>query len=161
MATTIPTGFGPLTGTPSVYPSVVPGAQQVVIPQITIPQPQQMFQPAPQTQAPQRSADLYRVHGMDGAKQFPTQPNSRYALFDEDEDIFYIKVTDQNNYPVSLKRFVFIEEDEPVPAAPQYVTMEEFNRFKEEMLNGKQSVRAEGGSASAVPTADARQTAGR
>ena len=134
MSTTIPINPGPIAGMPSVYPSVMPGAQQVVIPQITIPSPASM---APSVQPVRQGVDIYRVHGMDGAKQFPTQPNSRYALFDEDDDIFYIKVTDQNNYPVSLKRFCFIEEDEPVPVTPQYVTVEEFNRFKEEMLNGK------------------------
>ena len=142
MTNTIPTVFSPQGGMSPAFPSAFPGAQQVVIPQITIPSPQPIRQVS-------QGVDLYRVRGMDGAKQFPTQPNSRYALFDEDEDVFYVKVTDQNNYPISLKRFCFIEEEEPDPNTPQYVTMEEFNRFKEDVLNGKQSVRSESNSTAA------------
>ena len=124
-------------------PTFVPSSQQVVIPQITIPQPfqtNQQFQ-QPVIQGPQ----LYRVKGMDGAKRFQTVANACYALFDEDEDVMYIKETDGNNYP-SIRRFVFSEEDEPAPAPPpEYVTVEDFNKFKEEILNAKQPVRSKTG----------------
>ena len=122
-------------------PTVVPGTSQVVIPQITIPQTLQ-YPSVQQNQTVQlQGPQLNKVHGMDGAKQFITVANAMYALFDDDDDVFYVKVTDKNNYPVTLKRYRFVEEPEPVPQPePKYVTVEEFNQFKEEMLNAKQSV---------------------
>lgn len=82
---------------------------------------------------------LTKVNGLDSAKAFPTVANAMYALFDENDDILYIKQTDASNYP-TIKRYRFVlEEDKPVVPA-QYVTVEEFNRFKEELLNAKQSI---------------------
>lgn len=88
------------------------------------------------------SQSLIRVNGMDSAKAYPTQPNSMYALFDENDDIMYIKQTDASNFP-TIKRYRFTEEAETVaqPNEGKYVTVEEFNKFKEELLNGKQPVR--------------------
>ena len=128
------------------YPQVVPNNQQVVIPQITFPS----MPTIPSIQGPQ----LTRVKGMDGAKRFPTTANAMYALFDEDDDVMYIKVTDQNNYPVSLKRYRFVEEEETVPASPEYVTKDDYNvlcdevkKLKEELQNAKQPVQKQSGNA--------------
>ena len=64
---------------------------------------------------------------MDGAKVFPTQANGMYALFDDDDDVFYLKETDGNNYP-SIRRFRFVEEDEPAPEPPpEYVTKDDYD----------------------------------
>ena len=83
---------------------------------------------------------LTQVNGIDSARAYPTQPNSTYALFDSNEDIMYIKSTDASNFP-TIRRFRFIEEaDTPKVEENKYVTVEEFNTFKEEILNGKQSV---------------------
>ena len=143
----------------------IPGSQQVVIPQITIPtsQPFAGFQSQPQSLS--QAVDLYRVKDMDGAKQFQMTPNSRVALFKEDDDVMYIKQTDNNNYPISLKRYRFYEEEEPAPEAPpEYATKEDLSNWikanddrfseimasfnqgldslREEIANGKQSVRS-------------------
>lgn len=129
---------------PTFYPNApaVPSSHSVVIPQITIPQPMQPF--VPQVQQPVPGVQPMKVKGLDGAKAYLTQPNGMYMLFDEDDDVFYCKITDQNNYPVSLKRYRFVEEEEPTPTPPpEYVTMEEFKKFKEEMLNGKHAVRTQ------------------
>ena len=131
---------------PTFYPSTpaVPSNQSVVIPQITIPQPIQPFvqNPMPTMQQAIPGVQPLKVKGLDGAKAYLTQPNGMYMLFDEDDDVFYCKITDNNNYPVSLKRYRFVEEEEPTPEPPpEYVTMEEFKKFKEEMLNARQSVR--------------------
>lgn len=139
MSNTIPANFLAPKATPLDYPMPYPtGAWQpnVAVPQITM--PQQNI-----SQIQQIGEDLYQVKGMDGAKRFPTKPNSRYALFDSDNDVLYIKVTDQNNYPISLQRYVFIAEDEPEPEVPQYVTMNEFTKFKEELLDGIKHLRTE------------------
>jgi len=150
---------------PTFYPNAtaVPSSQSVVIPQITIPQPMQSFMPQslPQVQQPVNGVQPLKVKGLDGAKAFLTQPNGMYMLFDEEDDVFYCKVTDQNNYPVSLKRYRFVEEEEPKPEPPpEYVTMEEFKKFKEEMLNAKQSVRTQYKSNDADRSANVNVAAG-
>lgn len=127
----------PTFGT-STYPAVVPGSQQVVIPQITFPTQSSITQ----------GHQLMKVKGLDGAKRFTTQPNSMYALFDEDDDILYVKVTDGNNYPVSLKRYRFVEEAEPEPPKEkEYVTMDRFEEFENKVMealsNAKQPIRNE------------------
>lgn len=136
----------------SPYATAVPSNQQVVIPQITFPQVQMSQMQTPILQGPQ----LNKVHGMDGAKQFITVANAMYALFDDDDDVFYVKVTDKNNYPVTLKRYRFFEEEEPVAIVTEPVTKEQYQALSEEVqslkeelrslkegsLNAKQSVRA-------------------
>ena len=136
----------------TMQPTVVPSTSQVVIPQITFPQttPYASYQPTNQ-QVTLQGPQLNKVHGMDGAKQFLTVANAMYALFDDDDDVFYVKVTDKNNYPITLKRYRFYEEEEPTEETPQYVTMDEFNKFKEEILNAKQSVRAKNANANSRP----------
>lgn len=140
MSNTIPANFLAPKATPLDYPMNFGFNQPSnFMPQVSV--------PTPQITAQGVGEDLYRVQGMDGAKRFPTRPNSRYALFDADDDVLYIKVTDQNNYPVSLLRFRFTAEEEPVSEVPQYVTMAEFSKFKEELLDGIQHLRAESGAA--------------
>lgn len=72
---------------------------------------------------------------------FPLTPNTRIVIFNEDEDIFYIKQCDSTGL-VTIRTFSFaevIEKDE----SQKYLTIDEFNRFKEELLNGKQFIRSE------------------
>ena len=92
----------------------------------------------PVAPAPQQ---LLRVNGIESARMFPTSPNSTVALFDENEDIFYVKSTDASNFP-TIKAYAFKEVDTQNHGT-QYVTLEEFNKFKEELLNGKQPVSTE------------------
>jgi hypothetical protein len=92
----------------------------------------------PQLSMPVAGDQLKSVNGIEGAKQFPVSANSRVALFDMNEDIVYIKTVDAGGYP-SIRTFRMVEENS-APKEPQYVTMEEFMKFKEELLNGKQSV---------------------
>lgn len=93
---------------------------------------------ATQTMGPQ----LTFVNGIDSAKAYPTQPNSRVALFDENDDVMYIKTTDASNFP-TITRYRFTEEKESEKTASEtYVTVEEFNKFKEEILNAQQSLSA-------------------
>lgn len=85
---------------------------------------------------------LLRVKGIESAKLFQTVPNSQVALFDEDEDILYIKTTDASNFP-TIRKFKFVEiPDSPPAQQGNYVTMDEFNKFKEELLNGKLNIRS-------------------
>ena len=108
---------------------------QYVIPQITIPsgigfqsQPQQRWEP-------------FTAKGRDAAYRMYTPPGVRVAIFDEDNPVFYFKETDQSGNIIAFDEYDYIKHTEPEP--PQYLTVEEFNKFKEELLNG-QSVRTQG-----------------
>lgn len=119
------------------------GFSPVTYPQYQIPQLNQMnrqYQNSVNTGGQQ----LLRVNGLESAKMYPTSPNSSIALFDENEDIFYLKSTDASNFP-TIRKFKFVEvfDQAPKPVEAQYVTLEEFNKFKEELLNAKQPVRSE------------------
>lgn len=79
---------------------------------------------------------LNRVNGIDDVNRFQLGPNSEVPLFEIDDDIFYVKTTDANGNVVT-RRFRFYEESMD---GAKYVTNDEFNKFKEEVLNGQQSI---------------------
>lgn len=96
----------------------------------------QQIYPQEQTQ------NLIRVNGIDGAKTYQMTPNSTVALFDSNEDIMYIKTTDGAGFP-SIRTFAFTEVKEQNKPIPQvdYISREEFEEFKKELMNnGKQSI---------------------
>ena len=103
------------------------------------------------------SRDIEKVNGIESAKQYQMPPNSRVALFDANDDIFYIKQTDASGFPL-IRKFRFVEEVEEPLKLPieenKYLTVEEFNKFKEELLNGEQFIRFESGTTE--PTAPAK-----
>ena len=84
---------------------------------------------------------LIQVNGLESAKAYPTVPNSTVALFDANDDVFYIKATDASNFP-TIRKFRFKEEslEGQTKKDVQYVTLEEVNKFKEEILNAKQYI---------------------
>ena len=96
--------------------------------------------PIPQMSAQPQAVQLTKVSGLEGAKAYQMPPNSSVALFHESEDLLYVKSTDGAGFP-TIRTFRF-EPFEVEPAeAPRYVTVDEFERFKREVLNAKQSVR--------------------
>ena len=100
------------------------------------------FTPQPTPQNPvQQQQGLIKVSGIDGAKAYQMPPNAAIALFHESEDIFYVKTTDGAGFPtIRAFRFEPMEEEAKEARDGRYVTIEEFNKFKEE-LYAKQSVR--------------------
>lgn len=107
-------------------------------PQITTP----IYRPSnPVSYTQSQNDGLIQVNGIDSARAYPTQPNSRVALFDSNDDVFYVKTTDASNFP-TIKRYRFFEESEEQVNNDKYVTIDEFNKFKEEILNGQQSIRS-------------------
>ena len=90
---------------------------------------------------------LIPVHGIDGAMEYNIGPNCRVPLFDDSEDIFYIKTTDKYGVP-TVKRYRF-EEEIPIGVEEQKmvslndirsIIKEELSSIREELLNGKQSI---------------------
>lgn len=96
---------------------------------------QQIF-PQEQTQ------NLIRVNGIEGAKTYQMSANSTVALFDSNEDIMYIKTTDGAGFP-SIRTFNFAEitQNEKSSGNQDYISRQEFEEFKKELMNnGKQSI---------------------
>ena len=88
---------------------------------------------------------LLKVNGIEGARAYPTYPNSVIALFDANEDYMYIKTTDSGNYPtIDTYKFTKILPETPQELTNNFVTKEEFQKFKEEILNAQQSVSKSG-----------------
>lgn len=55
-----------------------------------------------------RQESITRVTGEEGAKAYQMAPNSSAALFDGNEDIFYLKTTDGAGFP-TIRKFKFEE----------------------------------------------------
>ena len=85
------------------------------------------------------AVQLTKVSGLDGAKAYQMPANSAVALFHESEDVMYIKTTDGAGFPtIKVFRFEPVQEEEPEKG--KYVTIEEFNKFREE-IGGKFDIR--------------------
>lgn len=101
--------------------------------------------PGPQT-PPQRSPEdlIIRVTGMDGAKAYALNPNSRAALFDDTDDVVIIKTTDGAGFPSYRRARLDWIEEEPPQMSGEYITRQElqaqFDELKGLILNGKQPV---------------------
>lgn len=94
------------------------------------------FNPYEMTQRyPQTQNSLIRVTGIDGAKAYQMNPNSTVALFDNNEDLFYVKSTDGAGFP-TIRTFSFKETDNAQPVVnPEYASKEELNTFKKEIVD--------------------------
>ena len=79
------------------------------------------------------NSELIRVTGIDGAKAYQMNANSVVALFDNNEDIMYIKSTDGANFP-TIKTFKFTpyEVSESTPNT-DFISRQEFENFKQEV----------------------------
>lgn len=76
---------------------------------------------------------LTRVNGLEGAKAFQIMPRETVALFDGNDDIFYIKSADDGGFP-TIKAYRFAEID-LTGAKPtnEYVTKSEFEELRNEV----------------------------
>ena len=87
------------------------------------------------------------THGLEGAKAYPLGLNCRVPLFDDEDDVFYIKSTDANGFP-TVKVYEFKERVIIDPTANNGVALqdirelirEELKPIKEEILNAQQPV---------------------
>ena len=88
------------------------------------------YYPYQQPQAP------VAVMGIEGAKAYNVPPNSAAVLFDRNDDVFYLKTTDQSGYP-TLRMFTFKECEQPNEQAGR----EEIESLRKEMEDVKQHIR--------------------
>lgn len=75
---------------------------------------------------------LLRVNGIEGAKAYPSYPGSTVALFDNNEDVMYIKSIDQCGFP-TIRIFRFEEIKEEVPKG-DYVKREELEDYVKHLI---------------------------
>lgn len=90
-----------------------------------------------QTQTLLPGQRLIKVKGYQGAEKYSNSMprDCEASMFDEDDDYCYIAKTDTNG-GVQLLMFKMTEEEVPVFKPDRYVTKDDFNSFKEEILNG-------------------------
>ena len=79
--------------------------------------------------------DLPQAIGSNGAKNVATRPNTRDAIFDSEENYFYMRVTDVHGKITEFKRFKYEECPEPKPE-DIFVTRDDFNALKQELMGG-------------------------
>lgn len=76
---------------------------------------------------------LISVTGIDGARAYPLPPNSSMPLFDESQDILYVKRTDGAGFP-TVTAYQFEEiKNETVLQNANFVTREEFDTLLEKI----------------------------
>lgn len=89
-----------------------------------------------------------RVHGEEGMKAYSMGPNCRVPLFDDTDDILFVKTTDQNGYP-SARRFRLVEEVMVDSTGSgngvslndiRAIIRDEITAVKEELLNAQQPI---------------------
>lgn len=83
---------------------------------------------------------LQKVNDQNSALSYRMNPNSRSVLFDANADIFYIVTSDASGSN-SVQAFSFTPYEPAKVESEKYVTKEEFDKFKEDILSGKQFVR--------------------
>ena len=116
-------------------PSVVPGQfnPSAYLQQMNNQAQPQMQQFGSQMPVSQPSNGLIRVTGMDGAKAYQMPPNSVAALFDDANDIFYVKSTDGAGFP-TIRVFDFFEHKEQPVTVQQSINHETY-ATKQELQN--------------------------
>lgn len=95
-----------------------------------------------QSQPPmQPQTGLNRVTGMDGARAFQVNPNSVVALFDDTQDVFYIKTTDSGGFPtIKGYRFTPIEDVPQIQPAGltraevEQIIREEISKYEQQFI---------------------------
>lgn len=88
------------------------------------------------------------THGLEGAKAYPLGLNCRVPLFDDTEDVFYIKSTDANGFPTvkvyEFKERVVIDPNNSGTGVAlqdiRELIREELLPIKEEILNAQQPI---------------------
>ena len=78
---------------------------------------------------------LLTTRGYDGAEKYPMPRDCQAPIFDTDEDYLYIKATDTNG-GVSIRRYKLEEDPIPKFEPEKFVTIDDFKKFKEEILDG-------------------------
>ena len=124
------------------YPTLQPYPYQDQLNQLRTanPMPLQGFQPYPAQQMPMNRPDpngLNWVQGEAGAKSWYITPGATVLLMDSEAQRFYLKSADMNGVP-AMRTFEYNEvgaqKPQDVPQPINFVTVDEFSGFKNEVL---------------------------
>ena len=118
------------------YPTFQPYPYQDQLNQLRSqnPMPMQGFQ-MPMSRPDQNG--LNWVQGEAGAKSWFVNPGATVLLMDSENQRFYVKSADMNGMP-AMRTFQYTEvgqTSQTIPQQAQFVTVEEFNGFKNEIMN--------------------------
>ena len=92
--------------------------------------------------SPRPDTGLNWVQGESGAKSWFVNPGATVLLMDSEAQRFYLKTADQSGVP-QLRTFEYKEMGAQAPVEPQkFLTIEEFNGFKNEVLRKLEEVSA-------------------
>ena len=83
--------------------------------------------------------DLPQVSGSNGAKTYPTRPNTRDAVWDKDENYVYFRTTDSTNTIMSIERYAYTHAPEPKPE-DIFAKREDIAELKGEINDVKQYI---------------------
>ena len=86
-------------------------------------------------------AQLNKAKGIDQAKLFPCGSSSTIPIFDEDQDVFYIKTTDALGNVTSIREFEYKEKVILPPLDNRYVTVDQLNQFKNDIIGEIRNVK--------------------
>lgn len=81
------------------------------------------------------------VQGENAAKSYPVRAGQSLLLMDSENPVMYIKSVDQSGMPLPLRIFDYTErisEADKQPVKEDYISRNEFEKFKEEI---KESIR--------------------
>ena len=131
------------------YPTFQPYPYQDQLNQLRTANPLQGFQmPRPDP------SGINWVQGEAGAKSWIVAPGSTALLMDSENPRFYLKSADMTGVP-SMRTFKYTEvgqESQEAPQAQKYVTMDEFNEFRNEVMNRFPESRKRKGEANEQPS---------
>ena len=118
------------------YPTFQPYPYQDQLNQLRSqnPMPMQGFQ-MPMSRPDQNG--LNWVQGEAGAKSWFVNPGATVLLMDSENQRFYLKSADMNGVP-AMRTFQYTEvgqAPQTIPQQAQFVTVEEFNGFKNEIMS--------------------------
>lgn len=116
------------------YPTFQPYQDQLNQLRNQNPMPMQGFQ-MPMSRPDQNG--LNWVQGEAGAKSWFVNPGATVLLMDSENQRFYVKSADMNGVP-AMRTFQYTEvgqAPQAVPQQAQFVTVEEFNGFKNDILS--------------------------
>ena len=105
---------------------------------------QQLYQPQPQYQHIMSNGIIW-VQGEAGAKSYLVAPNNTVQLWDSESNVIYLKSADASGMP-SMKILDYtIRENASQNVSnglkndSEYVTKEEFEKFKQELLESRKN----------------------
>jgi len=76
------------------------------------------------------------VQGIEGAREFQAKmaPSSSAVIMDKDDAVFYVVSKDANGSPAPIAFAHFELQTDAVSATPQYITKQDFDDFRAELM---------------------------